>query len=118
MTIELQEEIHRMHANLCSALADPTRILILYTLMQGESNVSDLAEAVGIPQPSVSRHLKVLRESGLANSQRDGHSMVYELADTRVIEALNLLRSVLASNLEKQVAVAHSASQAYSPSKN
>lgn len=116
MTNGLREEIHRMHAHLCSALADPNRILILYTLTQGEINVSDLAEEVGLSQPSVSRHLKVLRESGLAEATREGHSMMYRLTDFRVIEALDILRCVLADNLEKQVALARSATQTLSSS--
>lgn len=114
----LREEIHRMHAHLCSALADPNRILILYTLLQGNRNVSELAREVGLSQPSVSRHLKVLRETGLAQAKRDGHSMRYFLTDHRVIEALDILRCVLADNLEKQIALARSASEAFAISNN
>lgn len=107
-----------MHAHLCSAIADPNRILILYTLAQGKRNVSDLAKEVDLSQPSVSRHLKVLRETGLAAADRDGHSMMYYLTDFRVIEALDILRCVLADNLEKQVALARSASATFSSSSN
>ncbi len=118
MTNNLREEIHGMHAHLCSALADPNRILILYTLTQGKRNVSDLAREVGLSQPSVSRHLKVLRETGLAQAERKGHSMIYYLTDFRVIEALDILRSVLADNLEKQVALARSASEKFATANN
>ena len=111
MSANLGEGIHRLLAQQCTALADPSRILILYTLTNGPSNVSDLAVEVGLSQPSVSRHLKVLRESGLANSQRKGHSMIYQLADERVILALDILRAMLADNLEKQVAFARTASE-------
>lgn len=110
MNTSLHDEIHRLHAQLCSALADANRILILYTLIGGSSNVSDLAEEVKLSQPSVSRHLKVLRESGLVQRRREGHSMVYKLTDERVIEALDLLRGMLADKLEKQAALARSAS--------
>jgi len=111
MLTNLREEIHRLHAQLCSALADPSRILILYTLSLGTSNVSDLAEEVGLSQPSVSRHLKVLRDSGLVYANRQGHSMLYRLSDDRVVEALDLLRGMLADNLEKQAALARTASE-------
>lgn len=111
MATDLREEIHRLHAQLCSALADPSRILILYTLTDGPINVSDLAEDVGLSQPSVSRHLKVLRDGGLVYAKRQGHSMIYQLVDDRVVEALDLLRSMLADNLEKQAALARTASE-------
>jgi DNA-binding transcriptional ArsR family regulator len=114
MLANLREEVHNMHAHICSALADPNRILILYTLANGPANVSGLAEEVNLPQPTVSRHLKVLRESGLVESERDGHSVVYELSDGRVIEALDLLRALLADNLEKQAALARTASESLS----
>ena len=58
----LTQEITQLHADICSGLADPRRILILYALHEKPSNVSDLAQAVGISQPAASRHLNVLRD--------------------------------------------------------
>jgi len=107
----LRDEIHQLHAQLCSSLADPNRILLLYTLNQSPSNVSDLARDLDLPQSSVSRHLRVLREGGLVTGQREGHSVVYRLTDQRVIQALDTLRSVLAATLKKQGALALTATQ-------
>jgi DNA-binding transcriptional ArsR family regulator len=112
-TSGLRDEIHQMHAHLCSSLADPNRILLLYTLSQAPSNVTDLATETGLPQPSVSRHLRVLRESGLVIGQRDAHSVVYRLADERVIEALDILRGMLAAALKRQGALAMTAAQSH-----
>ena len=84
---------------ICQALADTTRIAILYELAEGRKNVTQLVEALGSPQATVSRHLKVLRERGMVNSERDGVNVYYSLADQRVIEALNLLRGVMADIL-------------------
>ncbi|RME07433.1 MAG: ArsR family transcriptional regulator [Anaerolineae bacterium] len=99
---DLRSEINRLHAEICSGLADPTRILILYTLNQGSRNVSELAEELEIPQPTVSRHLKVLRERRMVQARRVGQAVYYSLRDQRVIQALDLLRAVLASNLQGQ----------------
>ncbi|MCX8063091.1 MAG: metalloregulator ArsR/SmtB family transcription factor, partial [Anaerolineales bacterium] len=60
----LQEEIHQLHAHICSGLADPSRIMILYTLAEKECTVSEIVEALEMNQSTVSRHLKVLREIG------------------------------------------------------
>lgn len=96
---QLTQEITELHADICSALADPKRILILYALAEKSKNVSDLAEAVEISQPSASRHLKILRERGLVNPVRQGASIEYSLTDDRLIEALDILREVLRDRL-------------------
>jgi len=109
MALNFREEINNLHAQVCSALADPNRILILYTLSEQPRNVTDLAHSLDLPQPTVSRHLKVLRERGMVTSQRDGQSVFYRLGDDRIIQALDALRAVLADQLESQLALARSA---------
>jgi DNA-binding transcriptional ArsR family regulator len=91
----LQEEITQLHADLCSAMADATRILMLYALAEKPYCVNDLAAELSISQPAASRHLKILRERGLVRPLRQGPSVEYSLVDSRLIEALNILRSVL-----------------------
>jgi len=107
----LKDEINNLHAQVCSGLADPNRILILYKLADGPHNVSDLASTLEIPQPTVSRHLKVLRERNMVSADREGQSVFYSLADDRVIQALDLLRAMLADSLESQVDLARAASE-------
>jgi ArsR family transcriptional regulator len=102
MNNNLIQEIHQMHADLCSALADPTRLMILYTLSDHPFHVSEISQALVTAQPVVSRHLKILRERGLVSAHREGQNVVYSLADHRVIEALDLLRAVMASKLKNQ----------------
>jgi len=111
MENNLKAEITQLHAQVCSGLSDPTRILILYKVADSPINVSDLAASLEIPQPTVSRHLKVLKERRMVVSQREGKSVIYSLSDARIIQALDLLRAVLASSLEEQVALARTASQ-------
>ena len=97
--IPSSEEVIQLHANLCSALADPRRLILIYALSENPKNVSQLTSEVGISQSSVSRHLKVLRESGLVKGTRDGSNMVYEITDFRLIDALELLLAVLRDQL-------------------
>jgi ArsR family transcriptional regulator len=111
ITPSLTEEITELHAGICSALADPRRILILYALNDKPSNVSDIADALGISQPTASRHLNLLRERGLVTAKREGQSVVNTLADQRIIQALDLLREVLASNLQSQAVLAESVTE-------
>ena len=101
----LRREVYQLHAEICQALSDPSRILLLYELAEGPRNVGQLAETLGLGQPTVSRHLKILRDRGLALTQREGTSVYYTLADARVVEALNLLRQVLAGILGQRTAL-------------
>lgn len=110
MDHQLREEVAQLHAQVCSGLADPNRILLLYALAEHSRAVGDLASALQLPQPTVSRHLKILRERGMVTAQRDGQSVVYALSDARIIQALDLLRAVLADGLESQVALARTLS--------
>ena len=109
MDQQLKVEITQLHAHICSGLSDSTRILILYKIANQPINVSDLADELEIPQPTISRHLKVLRERRMVLAHRKGKSVYYSLADERIIHALDLLRAVLASSLENQAALIRSA---------
>ena len=91
----LSQEICMMEAELCSAFSDPTRILILYELDGHPRTVTELTVALNIPQPTVSRHLKTLRDHGLVIAERQGTSMLYHLSDRRLLDALDILRTVM-----------------------
>lgn len=91
----LAQEAHRLHAEICAGLADPIRIMILYALADGPSHVSALAGVLALPQPTISRHLKILRERGMVVASRSGQMVHYRLRDRRVIQVLDLLRAAL-----------------------
>jgi ArsR family transcriptional regulator len=106
MTRPLESEIRELHAQICQALADPTRIMLLYSLVDSPQNVGELAVELKLSQPNVSRHLKVLRERGMVNAAREGANVVYSLADKRVIKALDLMREVLGDHLAQRAQLA------------
>lgn len=62
------------------ALADTTRLRILALLSSGEVCVCHLHDSMGIPQPTVSRHLAYLRRAGLVDARRDGVWMHYQMS--------------------------------------
>jgi ArsR family transcriptional regulator len=102
MNSNLETEITQLHAEICAGLADPNRIMILYTLSQSPRNVTELCNELNMPQPLVSRHLKVLRERGMVKTKRLGTIIQYKLADKRLIQALDLLRAVMRDGLTKR----------------
>jgi len=98
----LAQEINQLHARICSAISEPNRILLIYAVADKPQNVNNLAEIVGISQSAASRHLKVLRERGLIQAQRNGTQVIYSLTDERFIHALDLLREVMLDQLSQQ----------------
>ena len=101
--LTLSQEINHLHANICSAISEPNRILLLYAVSEKPRNVNALADAVGIRQSAASRHLKVLKERGLIQANRDGANVIYTLTDPRLIQALDLLREVMFDQLAHRV---------------
>lgn len=99
------EELTLLHANICQALGDPRRILILYALREQPRYVSALADDLDMPQPTVSRHLQVLRQRALVCAERDGAAVVYRLADERIVEILDMMRLLLRDALTRQASV-------------
>jgi ArsR family transcriptional regulator, zinc-responsive transcriptional repressor len=95
VTPALTQEVCMMEAELCSAFSDPTRILILYELDERSQTVTELTVSLNLPQPTVSRHLKTLRDHGMVTAERQGTSMLYQISDRRLIEALDILRTVM-----------------------
>ena len=105
INLALKQEIVQLEANFCAALSDPTRIFILYALSEGPLNVSELTNELGIPQPTTSRHLKILRDRGLVYTERQGTVITYHLSDPRVTQALDLLRSAMHDRLTQQASL-------------
>ncbi|OGO47637.1 MAG: hypothetical protein A2Z30_02270 [Chloroflexi bacterium RBG_16_64_43] len=97
--VQLSQEVIRLHADLCSALADPSRLLLLYALADKPRTVTELTADVNLSQPTASRHLRILREHGLVRAARQAQNIEYTLCDHRILDALDLLRAVLRDSI-------------------
>ena len=67
-------------ADLLKALADETRLAVVRQLMHGPKRVGEINAELQVEQTLLSHHLKVLREMGLVTAQREGKSLIYQLA--------------------------------------
>ena len=111
----LELEIGLLHEKVCTALGDTTRIMMLYLLAEKAMCVNEISETLNIPQPTASRHLKVLRERDLVNTERQGTNVEYSLADTRIIQALNLMRDLLTERIQAQAVITGSQTMVKQP---
>lgn len=68
-----------MQSDPFQTLSDPTRRRVLEALRQGERQVNDIVEDIGIHQSGVSRHLRILHEAGFVSMRPDGQRRLYSL---------------------------------------
>ncbi len=82
VTLEIASDL----ANLFDALSDPTRILIISALLDGEVGVGDLVERLGLTKSAVSHQLRGLRDKRLIRTRKQGRNVFVCLDDDHVIE--------------------------------
>ncbi|NBI16442.1 ArsR family transcriptional regulator [Neglecta sp. X4] len=70
-------------------LGDPSRLRILWLLCHSEECVCNIAAAVGMSDPAVSHHLRILKKGGIIESRRDGKEVYYTLAATTQAKLLH-----------------------------
>lgn len=100
--IELpDDELFERHADLCQVLCNAKRQKMLYVLKEGEQTVTDLAEITDIPQPTVSQHLRKMRDKGVVERRTEGNRSYYAIRDERLIEASMMIREVLFDALDE-----------------
>ncbi|BCH35903.1 transcriptional regulator [Mesorhizobium sp. L-8-10] len=78
-------------AEFLKKLANPNRLMIVCTLVEGERSVRDLEETLGIRQPGLSQQIAELREAGFIVGRKESKSVFYRLADGRVAEFVALM---------------------------
>ena len=77
-------------AELFKIFGDSSRIKILFSLLNRELSVGEIAEILSMTQSAVSHQLRLLKTNGLVKFQRDGKSMIYSLSDDHVAKILNI----------------------------
>ena len=76
-------------AELFKVFGDSTRIRILFVLFESEMCVCDIAQLLNMTQSAISHQLRILKQSQLVKSRRDGKSVFYSLADDHVYRIIN-----------------------------
>jgi len=93
-------EVLEKHASLCKAMANPNRIAIVELLSEGERNVGDIAEYVGLSVSTTSQHLKPLRDNSVVATRKEGQTVFYTLKYPRLFDACLIIRGVLLEDMK------------------
>jgi ArsR family transcriptional regulator, arsenate/arsenite/antimonite-responsive transcriptional repressor len=96
------EKQNRFKSTFFNALSDPIRLEILTFLREGEKCVCEIVPHLNLIQPLISRHLKILRDSGLIKCRKDGTKRMYSIVDQRVFTVIDSLTPELLDVLTKQ----------------
>jgi DNA-binding transcriptional ArsR family regulator len=84
-TTTLNEHLAAHVAELFRAFSDTSRVMILSALLDGEKNVTTLAELVGVSESAVSHHMRGLRQMHLVTARRNGKEVYYRMDDSHLI---------------------------------
>lgn len=104
MNATIPDEFLDLMAEKFRMLADSTRLAILRSLMAGERNVTQVVEETGRNQANVSKHLKMLAESGLVARRKEGLQVFYRLDDLLVERLCKLVCETIVEEAQEEMA--------------
>ena len=97
------KKLYQRRADILKALAHPSRLLMVDILHErGELCVCELEKVVGSDQSTVSKHLSILKQSGIIDLRRDGKNSMYRLARPCVMDFFTCTERVMKENLREQ----------------
>jgi len=83
---------HRKKAEILKALGHPIRFCIVEGLIAGEQNVATMVNCTGVPQPTVSQHLNILKAAGIIEGIRDGNQILYSVVNKDAQQIIKAFR--------------------------
>jgi ArsR family transcriptional regulator len=91
--------VFELHAEVCKIFSHPKRLQIIEALRDKELTVGEVVAQMKIPKANVSQHLAVLRQKRVVVTRREGLNIYYRIANTKIIQACDLMRQVLHEQL-------------------
>jgi ArsR family transcriptional regulator len=83
---------HKQKADLLKAMGHPIRYCIVEGLANGEQNVATMVDCTGVPQPTVSQHLNILKAAGILEGLRCGNKVHYSVIDPKAKKIVQALK--------------------------
>lgn len=96
------EEIYELQADICKIFANAKRMEIINILKDGETSANELIERTGLSKANLSQHMAILKARGVILTRREGVNIHYRIANPKIIQACNLMREVLAEQIQEK----------------
>ena len=102
---QVEKDLYRKHADFCKVISHPTRLQIIDILRDGEMAVTDLASQLQITVGNLSQHLNLMKQRRVLESRKEGNSVIYRLANPKMIKACCLIREILLEQMQQDTAL-------------
>ena len=99
----MQDKSLRLVAERFRVMGDPLRLRLLHIIKEGERSVGSLVEATGASQANVSKHLQILRRSGLVERRKEGLMAYYSIADPSIFHLCDLVCGRLTEQFQQDL---------------
>ncbi len=99
----MQKRIYELKADLLGALGHSNRLRILEFLKDGEKCNCDIYPALDLEQSNLSRHMKILQESGIVTARKDGLKVYYNIVDHRIYHIIDSVTEIVKNNLQRSL---------------
>lgn len=100
--LELSPEAIVLVAARFKVMGEPLRLRLIQALDRGEKSIGELAEELGASQPNVSKHVKILHDSGLLSRRQEGNAVFCSIADASVFDLCEVVCSSLRERIAQQ----------------
>ena len=100
-----EKDLYRKHADFCKVISHPTRLQIIDILQDGEMAVTDLASRLEITVGNLSQHLNMMKQRRVLESRKEANSVIYRLANPKMIKACCLIREILYEQMQQDTAL-------------
>ena len=100
--LELSPEAIVLVAARFKVMGEPFRLRLIQALDRGEKSIGELAEELGASQPNVSKHIKILHDSGLLSRRQKGSTVLCSIADANVFDLCEVVCSSLRERIAQQ----------------
>ncbi len=101
----MEDQIYAYHAEMCKVFSHPKRLELINLLRDGEVSAGELGERLGLLPANLSQHLTMMRERHILVSRKEGNMVYYRIANSRLIEAFDLLREILFEQIRQDAAL-------------
>jgi ArsR family transcriptional regulator len=99
------ENLIHIESDLLRAIAQPTRLRILYFLKDGEKCACEIIPKMKEDQSNISRHLTLMKDAGILESRKEGVSVYYKIKDKRVFTLLSLVDEMIKAEIKEKAKV-------------
>ena len=97
-----EDQVYRLHAEICQTLANPKRLKIINILRDQEVSAATLLEILQVPKANLSQQMGILRQKGIVEVRREGNKVFYRLSRPKILKAYDLMRELLFEVIEEQ----------------